>query len=271
MEQTGQPIRYWKYEKNNWEVIDGRVVTEMSVALSVNGEIWLTFMCSPIDLKELGVGFLFNEGIIETADEVVSARICEQECNIDIWLNRVVDKPDHWQRTSGCTGGLTRSDNEQRSTLFTLDEQISPKMVLESMEQLIQIQELYRQTRGVHCSVMSDGHQMLIRAEDIGRHNTLDKLAGHFLLGRYNPKRRIILTTGRISSEMLQKSARLGASVVVSRTSPTSRAVQRAEELGITLIGYARRNQFIVYAHPERLVEPGRIFSRLPETVKVAG
>jgi FdhD protein len=125
------------------------------------------------------------------------------------------------------------------------------------MEQLLQIQELYRAARGVHCSALSNGRQILTHAEDIGRHNTLDKLAGQVLLEDLHPDPVVILTTGRVSSEMLQKSARLGASAVVSRTSPTSQSVALAEQLSITLAGYARRTQLFIYTHPERVLPPG--------------
>jgi FdhD protein len=100
---------------------------------------------------------------------------------------------------------------------------------------------------------LSDGVEVTASAEDIGRHNTLDKIAGLCLLHDLHPERRILMTTGRISSEMIQKSARIGATIVISRTSPTSMSIQLAEQMGITLIGYARASQFNIYSHPERI------------------
>jgi FdhD protein len=136
---------------------------------------------------------------------------------------------------------------------LSIGRQVAPALLLNAMEQLTEAQELYRETGGIHCSALSDGERILARVEDIGRHNTLDKLAGRKLREQINANPLIVLTTGRVSSEMMQKSARMGASVVVSRTSATSRSVALAQELGITLVGYARKIGFIAYTHTERL------------------
>ncbi len=247
-----EPLQYRQYTSAGWVFNETRVIAETPVTLFVNGESWLTFMCTPTHLEALGIGFLFNEGMIADAAEVSVVRVCEKGCQVDLWLNRIVAKPEHWRRTSGCTGGATATDAATLSPITLSMESISPGMILAGMDQLLHSQELYRATRGVHCSLLTDGEGTHLYAEDIGRHNTLDKLAGRLLLEKPALKRRLIFTTGRVSSEMLQKSARLEASVVVSRTSPTSLSIRLAEELGITLIGYARRNQFNVYTRAER-------------------
>jgi FdhD protein len=243
------------HSTSGWQILPAHVISEASVSLTVNGEVWLAFMCTPNDLEALAIGFLFNEGIIESQAEIGAASVCACGENVDVWLHKNVQKPKQWRRTSGCTGGITSIEDHSVINTPPSDETfISAEMILESMDQLLQVQDLYREARGVHCAAISDGKRIIVRAEDIGRHNTLDKLAGMMLMNPVEMERKIILTTGRISSEMLQKSNRLGASVLVSRTSPTSLSVQLADEMGITLIGYARRNQFLVYAHPERMI-----------------
>jgi len=238
---------------DKWEHLDAEVIVETPVSLTVNGEVWLTFMCTPTDLEAMGVGFLFNEGIIRTADELADVRLCASGDNIDIWLQRTIKKPERWSRTSGCTGGMTSVDSYAPSQPIADGDGLTANGVGYLIGLLSESQSLYRSSGGVHTSALSDGYRLCVVEEDIGRHNTLDKIAGRCLIDGINPDKRIILTTGRISSEMMQKSSRMNASIVVSRTSPSSLSIEMARNWGITLIGYARRNRFNIYSHPERI------------------
>jgi FdhD protein len=247
------------YQSSQWERKPSAVIGEQPVSLTVNNEIWLTFMCTPSDLKALAVGFLYNEEIIQTLDEVASVRECDHGSNIDVWLTHAVKKPENWIKTSGCSGGETslRKDRLPESQPRPKNGWMLPAQKVGELVVLLgRVQNLYKISGGVHTSALSDGEKILIVAEDIGRHNTLDKLAGRCMLEQLNPTRRILLTTGRISSEMIQKAGRMRASVVISRTSPSSLSVQMAEELGITLIGYAKRERFTIYSHAGRILLP---------------
>ena len=248
-------IHYEKYEFKKWESLDAETIVETPVSLTVNGQVWLTFMCTPVDLEAMAVGFLFNEGIIESMDEVEDVRVCEHGDNVDVWLNRSVEQPTSWRRTSGCTGGVTAVDALARVDVsFDGDRPtVPPEAIGHLVEELFNSQSLYRETGGVHTSALSDGEKIVIVAEDIGRHNTLDKIAGLCLMNQVSPKTRILITTGRISSEMLQKAARLKAPILISRTSPSSLSIEMADRYGITLIGYARRHRFNVYTNPQRV------------------
>ena len=125
-------------------------------------------------------------------------------------------------------------------------------------QDLLAHQELYGASGGVHMSALSDGGRFVASAEDIGRHNTLDKVAGRCLLDRVTGPRRAIVTTGRVSSEMIQKARRIGVPLVVSRTAPAARSVDLAERWGMTLVGYARKDRFVAYSHAGRIVPNGR-------------
>jgi FdhD protein len=247
-----------KYSNRGKDTIDDGVITEQSVSLTVNGKLWLSFMCTPIDLEELAAGFLFNENIISHREEILDIYVCEHKDNVDIWLNKHVEEPRNWRRTSGCTGGFTSAVLEEVQPIGSNQLVLSPGKILELVKHLFESQEVYRQTGGVHSSGLADSEKVLFQLEDVGRHNTLDKIAGKILLEKMDVFPRVIISTGRISSEMLQKAARLQTEVVISRTSPTSMSIDLANRLGITIIGYARGHRFSVYSHPERVRQDDR-------------
>jgi FdhD protein len=242
-----------KFSPDGWETTSTPVITEAQVSLSVNGEPWLAFLCTPNQLEALGAGFLLNEGVIESADEFKSLQVCDNGTHIDAWLSHAASKPEQWLRTSGCGGGETRGNQPLKAIKETKQFQLPPQRLLKLMTQFLKSQNLHQESGGVHSAALSDGESLLLQVEDIGRHNTLDKLAGRLLLENIVIDPRILLTTGRVSSEMLQKTARLNASILVSRTSPTALSVELAEQVGITLVGYARGGRFSVYTHSSRI------------------
>jgi FdhD protein len=256
-----------RYINGLWSAEAGITPCETAVTLTINGEQWLDFMCTPENLEALAVGFLYNEGLIDSIADVEQVRVCEAGDNVDVWTAHPVEKPANWRRTSGCAGGVTSAGSEPEQ--HTLERPfpprgkpvppetffLTPTKINGLVVALFEAQELHRQSGGVHASAVSDGEKLLLSCEDIGRHNTLDKLSGRILLEAKEVSLRVVLTTGRISSEMLQKSARMGMPVIISCTSPTSMAVQLAEAWGMTLIGYARSGRFTIYSHSERIEE----------------
>jgi FdhD protein len=248
-------IHYEQYEFQKWKSFDAATIVETPVSLTVNGEVWVTFMCTPVNLEALAVGFLYNEGIIEKMSEVEDSRVCEHGDNVDVWLNHTAEQPTSWRRTSGCTGGVTAVDLLAKPNVSLNGNRlkVQPEAIGHLVEMLFEAQSLYRETGGVHTSALSDGEKILLSAEDIGRHNTLDKIAGLCLMNDVWPEVRILITTGRISSEMLQKAAQLNAPILISRTSPSSLSIEMAERYGITLIGYARKHRFNVYSNMQRV------------------
>lgn len=256
MRKSEPSLPCWQYRNQSYQIMETEIITEAAVTLSVNGDSWLTFMCSPFDLDALAAGFLFNEGIISSRQEISVLSVCNNDTHVDVWLSHPTEKPELWLRTSGCSGGLSIPAAGRPVQVIAEDHCISPEALLHLMELLSKSQQLYQQTGGVHCSGLSDGFSLLSTMEDIGRHNTLDKLAGRILLDGANIQANILLTTGRTSAEMIQKSLRMGISIVVSRTSPTTLSIQIAQESGMTLVGYTRQHQFNVYTHPNRLMTP---------------
>ena len=252
--EGSNPIRYKRFRSGLWETIDAGIVIEKPVSLSVNGQVWLTFMCTPSHLEALAVGFLFNESVINSSNDIASVKLCANRENIDVWLNFSVEEPKDWRRTSGCTGGFTSVKTQHNTAPIMNGYVISPQKIINLVSDLFEKQQIYRHVGGVHTSILCDGEDTFIMAEDIGRHNTLDKIAGRYILEQVKFKNKILITTGRVSSEMLQKAAKIKSSIVISRTSPSSLSVDMACKSGITLVGYARRDRFNIYTYPERIV-----------------
>ncbi len=266
MQSSHQLVSYQRFAANALETIESPVISEAAVSLTINGQAWLEFLCTPTYLEALAVGFLFNENLIASMKDLALVHSCEAGDNIDVWTTKPLTKPAVWRRTSGCGGGATSqlassparisdppTDNIDYAQNQPIDFSVRPADLLRLMQELTGSQDLYHKARGVHSAALSDGESLFLQVEDIGRHNTLDKIAGRLLLEAPPLQSRILLATGRVSSEMLQKAQRIGVGVVVSRTSPTTLSVRMAQETGITLIGYARHDQFNVYTHHERI------------------
>ncbi len=230
------------------------IVNETRLGLTVNGEPWLSFLCTPLQQIELAIGFLYNENIINSLPEIADARLCEAGDNVDVWLTFSAEKPNSWLRTSGCSGGFTAERSPKGNTTIPVTITLTHNEIFELVHQLFEHQRLYQESGGIHISALSDGKDLILSAEDIGRHNTLDKLAGLKLLQQITIPTKILITSGRVTSEMMQKALRLQAEIVITRTSPSAMSMQMSQENGITLIGYAKRTQFNIYTHPERIL-----------------
>jgi FdhD protein len=240
-----------RFSGEEWGKTSAHVPSEMALAIHVNSQKLVTILCTPTHLNCLVLGFLWAEGIISGMEDVAEMRVCEKESLADVRLtDPEVDLPKQGTLTSGCGGGAAFKTERQR---VDSDLCVKPKEVLALMRQLQKQMVLYRLCGGVHTSALSDTANLLVVAEDIGRHNTLDKIQGECLLKGLSARDRIILSTGRVSSEMLLKAAKMQTPLVVSRHSPTGSAVSLAHELGIALVGHARGSRLSVYSHPERL------------------
>jgi FdhD protein len=242
----------WHYRQGTLETTPEStpIVSEHAATLSVNGEPWLTFICSPIALEALAIGFLFNENVITSLEEVEGIKLEEEDHRILVQLNHPTQKPAQFHRTS--TGVSLQPHIATRK--IGVDFSIQAGKVIALYDQFMAMQTLHDQVGGFHSAGLSDGESVPILVEDLGRHNCVDKLAGLYLLQHATFTPHALLLSGRISSEMVYKTLALGIPLIVSRTSPTSLAVQIADTAGITLIGYLRKAQYDIYSHPERLI-----------------
>jgi FdhD protein len=250
-EGAASDIALNRYSPEAWSRSTTCVPREVEFTIFVDGRELVTVLCTPTRLTHLVLGFLFSEGVIDTVKDVAGMRVCEDDRLAEVRLARPGYQPPE-RRTvgSGCGGGVTLAAERRRVDSSLV---VTPGQVSSLMKQMNRHADLYRACGGVHTSALADAEGLKVIAEDIGRHNTLDKIAGQCLMTGVSTRDGLLLTTGRLSSEMLYKAARMGTPVVVSRSSPTDRSISLGQELGITLIGYARGDRMSVYSHAERV------------------
>ena len=235
--------------------VRGVVPTEAVITLQVNGKVLVRLMCTPTRIEDLALGFLFNEGLIRTINEVAVLEICSGGDAVDVWLEHDIEVQMVRSITSGCSGGTTFEDLRSAQYQVELSLVVTPEQVTALMEKLGDEAALHRRAGGVHAAALASGSgdELLCVAEDVGRHNTLDKIAGRCLRDGISTRGGVLLTSGRVSSEMVSKAAHMEVPVIVSRTSPTSLSIDLAQAWGMTLAGYTRRKSFRVYAGDKRI------------------
>ncbi len=275
-------LDYLEFDGDTATAVRRPVIAETPWALFINGHEWLTFMCSPVGLHHLALGFMLSEGLIAGLDDVWKLKVhldddrvymlfpeaglngelrmqgCEEAVgSIDVRLKGA--PPARKERrilTSGCGGGVTFDDLSGDRPPLQSDLQVTPAQITALMRALNEAAGLYRTSRGVHTSALACGEELLLVAEDVGRHNTLDKLRGAALLQGIATRDRILVSSGRISSEMITKARKMEAPVVVSRTSPTVMSIRLARAWNITLIGYVRGGRMRIYHGAGRVLLP---------------
>jgi FdhD protein len=235
------------------EYLEDLVALEKKVRISVNGKEIVRLYCTPHMVKELVVGLLMTEGVIR-------GNWCAERMSIVYGDEILVDVPAEGEVvaegktiTSGCVGGVTfekKNDGEPVKDPFTIDGN-SLRYVFSDFQAR---SELYRLTGCIHSAALSDGKIILCLAEDIGRHNAVDKVIGYALLEQIPLSGKVLLASGRISSEISSKCSRWGIPILATRTAPTHLALEIAEKRGVTIVGFVRGNRFNVYTHPERIV-----------------
>jgi FdhD protein len=241
------------------EEVRAEVVREQPLTVYVDGERFLTLLCSPMNLEALVVGYLWMEKVIAGLDDLRSLEVSAVDGRADVVLVRPVTLPTERILTSGCGGGITFRIDHRLFPPLASPLRVRPSVLAARMKDLAAAAVHYRASRGIHGAALSDGDTLLVVAEDVGRHNAVDKVKGEALLRGIPTEDRLLLSTGRISSEMLLKAARMGVPVVASRTSPTEMAVALAEQLGVTVCGYVRPDGLNVYAGAAVEVEAGSV------------
>ncbi|ABB31302.1 formate dehydrogenase family accessory protein FdhD [Geobacter metallireducens RCH3] len=242
------------YTNGRFEEKQSGIVREFPLVLHVNGREIATLISSPHDLRFLVAGFLRNQGFVERAEDFHMLAVCDDFGIANARIRGELPERLKPVLTSGCGTGVTFTLETPKIPPPLALPAITTDAVFRLMEELARRADNYRSHGGIHSAAVGDGEgNLLLFAEDIGRHNTLDRIAGEALFKGIDLAGTILVTSGRVSTEMAAKCARLGIALIASRTSATDMAVKMCDEAGIPLIGYVRGGKFTVYAHHERL------------------
>ncbi len=246
--------RVLRYDQGELLPVEHQPVQEFPVKLVVNGRELATLIGSPHELRFLVAGFLRLQGFVKSLEDFLALSICEDVGVASVQLRGELPEALRPVLTTGCGSGITFSLPVQpigksggEGGCFT------PAAVFALMDELARRAGRYRSHGGIHSAAVGDGASLILYAEDLGRHNTLDRIAGEALLRGIDLAGKLLVTSGRVSSEMAAKSASLGISLIASRTSPTDMAARLCRTAGIGLLGYVRGGRFNIYAHPHRL------------------
>ncbi|WP_422486669.1 formate dehydrogenase accessory sulfurtransferase FdhD [Gudongella sp. DL1XJH-153] len=228
---------------------------EFPVTINLNGSKLITLMCTPSDLRELAIGHLINTGVVKSFSDIMTVAACEDLRQIYVIAENVSDKRFSLKDVFGTGCGSICDIPEEFSELAVniSDVLVSFKRIRDAFSIMYQDSERYRRHGGIHASAIIYDKQV-VTMEDVARHNTHDKVIGFATYKGWDIGKTTIITTGRISADMVFKSARAGVPVICSRSNPTSLAVELALKLGITLVGRAVSRNATVYTHKERVL-----------------
>ena len=256
MKQSFQIL--FSYHDSALHATEGHVVQEFPLQLIVNGREIVTLIGSPHDLRFLVAGFLRLQGFVQELSDFDMFSVCEEFGTANVRIKGELPERLKPVLTSGCGTGVSFSmpdmikppDFQKAGRGCGL---IPPADIFSLMNHLSRRAEQYKSHGGIHSAAVGRHGELLLYAEDLGRHNTLDRIAGEALFKNIDLSGTMLVTSGRISTEMVAKAALLGVRLIASRTSPTDMAIKLCEQSNICLVGYVRGGKFTVYCHPERI------------------
>ncbi len=239
-----------KVNKGKFEKLTDKVIQEVSFEIRINGKRLTSISALPENLIELGIGFLYSEGLLFSANEIVDYTFFENKnlinFNLNIPKNRIESFYKTGEKTSGCGSSLSAA-----LTHFEKEDFAQIALKHQEVSDLIRIfqknSKLFYETGGVHSCALVKDYKIKFYAEDIGRHNAVDKVIGMAKLKNYPLGECFLVSSGRISSEIVKKSVRVNIPLIISQSATTSEAINLAWKYKIYLIGFARADRFNIY------------------------
>lgn len=253
---------------NNGQMVkkEDRVVTEYPVTVKINGDEFVTMVCTPEYIEDMVIGYLASEGIIRKREDIEDIWLQEKKGFVHVKTKHINPYLQQFQNkryiTSCC--GMSRqafvfvSDAMTAKKMKDIHVKLTPEDCFHLMNLMQQSASTFQQTGGVHNAALCDRKSIILSRMDIGRHNALDKIYGYCLKNDIAIEDKILVFSGRISSEILLKVAKIGCEIVLSKSAPTELALELAEELGITTVGFIRNGSLNVYTHAERIESEGK-------------
>lgn len=236
---------------------------ETALALTYNGGTYAVMMGTPQNLDDFATGFSLSEGIVQSPDGISSLEIVDLDQGLELrmWLKddnavRLNERRRHIAGPTGC--GLCGIDSITEAlrpaSVVRGSRAFASKDIMTAMQSVAPLQTINVETRAVHAAAFwLPGKGIMALREDVGRHNALDKLAGALAKAKVPTSEGMVLLTSRVSVEMVQKTAALGAPVIVAVSAPTALSVRMADAAGITLVAIARGDGFEIFTHPNRI------------------
>jgi len=258
MPEGTEKVAIHRVTREGKQAAEDLIVTELPLTIMVNGQELVTLLCSAIDLKHLAIGFLASEGLLKARDDIKRVTVDERKGVVRV--ETTAAGPEETEAvfkrviTPGCGRGASfysAADSGLEKATSTLT--VSAAAIFELMKQFQHRSEVFLSTGGVHSAALCNETGVLIFSEDIGRHNAIDRIFGRCFMEGIDTADGIIVTSGRVSSEIVVKVARRRVPMLVSKSAPTSTAVNMAGELGITLAGFVRGGRMNVYTHDWRI------------------
>lgn len=235
------------------------VATEIPLTIVANEVEIATIMCTPTYLKELTTGFLFTSGFIKDNADILDYHCDEKTWCVNLTISKTPDAEVIRKRlyTSGCGRGLMYSNMIEIASRHPIENAltVTKDQLVDCIRWLQSCSALYKETGAVHSAALSiDGYIPDFYIDDVGRHNAVDKVIGYCILNNLDFSNSLILSTGRTSQEILHKTKIAGIPISVSRGAPTHQTILRAQEMGVTVVGFARGGGFTVYSHKRRII-----------------
>jgi len=248
-----------RIDRDRKENLKDTVTDEVPLTIELEGKELVTLLCSPDNLRELSIGFLYSAGLIKSMNDIENIVIDNQNLisHIELKNKDTLSEPVFKRLyTSGCGKGVffyNALDLMHRKVEIG-NFKISAGKITELMKTFQKDSLAFKETGGVHSAALSDGEDIVVFKEDIGRHNAIDKIAGEALIKNLNMTDLIVLTSGRITSEIVFKVRKMGSALLISRSAPTDQAIKVAGDGNLTLVGFVRGQKMNVYTVKERVI-----------------